>query len=98
MRHLLLTKAKQLSEGEPASFTDGGPENDSTTLESAAEMLGNAISCIFGLAVLSGNFEIIIQALETIHSFEKAATSASLRDAVFSKCSDQLKHYLNQIE
>ena len=45
VRNLLLTKA---SAGTPAESP-----------EELASMLGNAVSCIFGLAVLSGNFELI---------------------------------------
>ena len=68
------------------------------TLDDLALMLGNAISCLFGISVLSGNFEHIIQALETVHSFEKAVTSKELSDKVFEKCGNQLKHYLRQIQ
>ncbi len=33
------------------------------------ELQSNAIQSVFGLAVLSGSFEMIVQALDTIHDF-----------------------------
>lgn len=47
------------------------PAKDGSDLEAVTKGLGDAISCILGLAVLSGNFTLIVQALDTIHTFQK---------------------------
>lgn len=62
------------------------PSPDGIFGEELTSMLSNAISSIFGLSVLSGNFEHIIVALQILHDFETAA-SKELSDAVFEKCS-----------
>lgn len=60
-------------------------------------MLGNAVSSVLGLAVLSGSFTYIVRALETIHAFEKLMTK-DLSDKVFGQAGPQVKRYLKQIE
>ena len=74
VRNLLLTKAAAVTPAESP--------------EELASMLANAVSCVFGLAVLSGNFEHITQALETLHAFEKTVSTQDLSDKVFEKCGD----------
>ena len=39
----------------------------------------NAMQSMFGLAVLSGSYEMIIQALNTIHSFTERATEDNIK-------------------
>lgn len=52
--------------------------------DDAVSMLGNAVSSVLGLAVLSGSFTYIVRALETIHAFEKLMTK-DLSDKVFGQ-------------
>lgn len=60
------------------------------------ELQSNAVKSVFGLAVLSGSFEMIVQALDTIHDFSKRAKSSNL-EAVFTRCKPALESYLEQI-
>ena len=46
-------------------------------------MAGNAVSSVFGLAVLSGSFESIIMALDVVYAFESAA-SEDFKSRVFA--------------
>ena len=55
--------------------------------EEHVSMIGNAVTAILGIAVLSGNFGLIIEALESLYAFEKAA-SKDLSDKVFAQCSE----------
>ena len=54
---------------EKAAQTPSGSEED-------MKMLSSAISCLFGVAVLSGSFDLICKALEVISVFDKAAPEA----------------------
>ena len=57
----------------------------------------NAISSIFGLAVLSGSFEMIVHALNTVHDFCERSSKDNLT-AVFTECKPVLESYLEQIK
>ena len=57
-------------------------------------MAGNAVSSVFGLAVLSGNFEFIIMALDVVYAFESAA-SEDFSARVFAQCNADVKRYLS---
>ena len=87
------TSAKQLllakAEKSPEESVTPGQEDGSSDEEIAAY----AIESVFGIAVLSGNFDLIIKALEAINAFEKAAKK-EFCDTVYEKCGDQIKRYL----
>jgi len=51
-----------------------------------------------GMAVLTGNHDLVIQALEVITSFDKACEDAAYTKRVFDLCSGELKHYLQHIK
>lgn len=48
-----------------AAATSDGEDN--------LKVISNAISCLFGVAALSGNFDLICQALETVSTFDSSA-------------------------
>lgn len=56
----------------------------------------NAVLSIFGLAVQSGCYEMIVQALDTIYDFSQKASKDNL-DTVFEKCKPGLEMFLEQI-
>lgn len=56
----------------------------------------NAIKSVFGVAVLSGSYEMIVQALNTIYDFTEKATEDNV-NAVFALCKPVLESYLEQI-
>jgi hypothetical protein len=56
-----------------------------------------SISALFGMAVLTGNHDLVIQAMEILTTFDKACQSDDYSKGVFDKCSVQLTHYLQQI-
>lgn len=51
---------------------------------------------MFGLAVLSGSYEMIIQALNTISDFTERATEDNIKQ-VFAQTKPALESYLAQI-
>ena len=51
---------------------------------------------MFGLAVLSGSYEMIMQALNTIHEFTEKATEDNINQ-VFTQSKPALESYLDQI-
>lgn len=53
----------------------------------------NAVQSVFGLAVVSGSFEMIVQALSTIRSFCDKASESNIKD-VFERTQPALKSYL----
>ena len=57
-------------------------------------LMTNAIKSVYGLAILSGSYELIIKALDTIHRFSEN-TSEEVQKVVFGNCEDALKSYLS---
>ena len=53
----------------------------------------NAIQSVFGLAVLSGSFEMISSALSTIQDFTDKASEENV-NVVFGQCKPALESYL----
>ena len=59
-------------------------------------MQANAINAAFGVAVLSGSYEMLVHALNTIHEFTEKATESNV-NAVFAQCKPALESYLAQV-
>lgn len=53
----------------------------------------NAVQSIFGLAVQSGCYDMILQALETIQNFVQKSNKDNL-NTIFQKCKPGLEIYL----
>ena len=86
---------------EPLDVLNGGPDfyqNLSAFLkeqtgESDVQVL--AVSALFGIAVLSGNHDSIVEVLTVIDEFQRGSDNA---EAVFAECKGQLEHYVTQIK
>ena len=68
-----------------------------TDRDELVALQANAVQSVFGLAVLSGSFEMIMSALNTIHEFAEKASEENL-NAVFSKSKEALESFLEQIK
>ena len=59
------------------------------TQEKLMDLLTNAIKSVYGLAILSGNYELIIKALDFIHQFTKE-TPEAVQKVVFDNSKEAL--------
>jgi hypothetical protein len=75
---LLLSSAK--------IFVDKKESYSEEDLKTLATLQSEAITCLFGVAVLTANYDLIVHALDTINKFEQAFSGDKFVDLVFLKC------------
>jgi len=86
---------------EPLDVLNGGPDFYQNLSAFLKEQTGEsdvqalAVSALFGIAVLSGNHDSIVEVLTVIDEFQRGSDNA---EAVFAECKGQLEHYVTQIK
>jgi hypothetical protein len=64
LHEMLLSSAK--------AFVEKKESYSEEDLETLATLQSEAITCLFGVAVLTANYDLVVRALETINKFEQA--------------------------
>lgn len=81
------------------SFIDKKANTSSGDIEILQNLHSNTIQCLFGVAMHSGNHDLIISVLETLHNYEVLIRAdQAFSEAVFSQCQPALSSYMQQLK